>query len=185
MKYSTAVVIVCAFCFSGPVLANSTHCGETYAQFAADKGYKVRASGKADTGLSITKVKVYVVFDPTDNGFGFIAKGAQECNLVEGINWKWIEETTAPSEVAKTLPPKSLDKLRMSFELLKQQLAQYGETIVGLGDGGEGGVHKVVLFANRKTGTWSSVENLDQSGVLVAYGTDFELYSEGKEFQVK
>ena len=161
------------------------HCGEDYLTLARNKGYEVRVEGLA-TDPEITngqnrEVRIFFEFDKSDNTFGFIAKGAkQQCNLIEGSNWKWSASSPGTATEIPSRPPKSLDSLRDEFDALADRLArQYGEHIIGNGERGLGGekANRVILFANPKTTTWTIAEVHPAANLAsaVAFGT---LYKE-------
>jgi hypothetical protein len=161
------------------------HCGEDYLLLARNKGYEVRVEALV-TDPEITngqnrEVRIFFEFDKSDNTFGFIARGArQQCNLIEGSNWKWSASPPGIATDMPTQPPKSLHTLRDEFDALVDRLSrQYGENIVGIGERGVGGekANRVILFANPITSTWTIAE-VHPAGNLasaVAFGT---LYSQ-------
>jgi hypothetical protein len=162
-------------------------CGDDYLSLARNKGYEVLFEALA-TDPEITKgqnreVRIYFEFDKSDNTFGFIAKGAQQqCNLIEGSNWKWSASPPAIASDMPTPPPKSLDTLRDDFDTLAARLSrQYGENIIGTGERGVGGkkAARVIFFANPITATWTIAE-VHPTGNLagaVAYGTRYSKHS--------
>jgi hypothetical protein len=166
------------------VESSPVRCGEDYLSLARNVGYEVRFEALA-TDPEITKgqnreVRIYFEFDKSDNTFGFIAKGPkQQCNLIEGSNWKWSAALPGIASEIPTTPPKSLDSLRDDFDGLGARLSrQYGETIVGTGERGAGGekANRVIFFANPITATWTIAEVHPVSNLasVVAFGT---LYS--------
>jgi hypothetical protein len=159
------------------------HCGEDYLSFAKNKGYEVRAEAVA-TDAEITngqnrEVRIFLEFDKSDNTFGFIAKGArQQCNLIEGSNWKWSAPPTAVASDTPAQPPKSLYALRDDLDALVDTLSrQYGENIIGIGERGTGGerADRVIFFANPLTTTWTiaEVHPAGNFANAVAYGTRY------------
>jgi hypothetical protein len=159
-------------------------CGEDYLSLARNKGYEVLFEALA-TDAEITKgqnreVRIYFEFDKSDNTFGFIAKGAkQQCNLIEGSNWKWSDSRPGIASNMPTPPPKSLGTLRDDFDALGARLSrQYGENIIGTGERGAGGekAARVIFFANPITATWTIAEVYPAVNIAsaVAFGT---LYS--------
>jgi hypothetical protein len=165
------------------VETSPVHCGEDYLSLARNKGYEVLFEALA-TDPEITKgqnreVRIYFEFDKSDNTFGFIAKGAkQQCNLIEGSNWKWSASPTGIASDLPTPPPKSLDTLRDDFDGLGARLSrQYGESIIGSGERGVGGekANRVIFFANPITATWTIAEVLPAGKLAhaVAFGTRY------------
>jgi len=160
------------------------HCGDDYLSMARNRGYEVLAEALV-TDPEITKarnreVRIFFEFDKSDNTFGFIAKGAkQQCNLIEGSNWKWSESLPGIARDMPAQSPKSLYALRDDFDALVERLSrQYGESIVGIGERGLGGerANRVIFFANPITTTWTIAEMIPAVNLAsaVAFGT---LYS--------
>jgi hypothetical protein len=163
--------------------ASPVHCGEDFLLLARNKGYEVLVEALV-TDPEIVKgrnrqVRIFFEFDQSDNTFGFIAKGAQQqCNLIEGSNWKWSASLPGIASGMPNPPPKSLYSLRDDFDALVVRLSrQYGEKMIGIGERGVGGekANRVILFANPTTTTWTIAEVVPAGNFAnaVAYGTLF------------
>lgn len=163
------------------IATSAALCGEDYLSLAKNKGYEVLIEALV-TDPELTKgqnreVRIFFEFDKSDNAFGFIAKGAtQQCNLIEGSNWKWSAPAAGTAGDLRTRAPKDLLDLRDDFDALVARLSQqYGESIVGSGERGVGGekANRVILFANPKTATWTiaEVRFAGNLATAVAYGT--------------
>jgi hypothetical protein len=161
-----------------------SRCGADYLSLARNKGYEVLVEALV-TDPEITKaqnreVRIFFEFDKSDNTFGFIAKGPkQQCNLIEGSNWKWGASLPGVASDMPSRPPKSLHALRDEFDAFVDKLSrQYGENIIGIGERGVGGekANRVVFFANPTTATWTIAEVVPTGNFAnaVAFGT---LYS--------